>query len=252
MKITRLSLARLAALLLAAASAHALPPEGQIYAPGPFDRIELAGSANVKLLQGERDQVFIAGNAEVQKSVEVELSGERLRIRPTGGWKFWNTTRLQIEVTMRKLSQLVLSGATDLQAPGPVKADRLAVSISGSGQARFDDLTAEQLQFVVSGSGDGQLRGQVNELVLQISGKGKVLAENLHANRTGITISGIGSANVWVSDELRVHVSGIGSVDYWGQPQLRRSSSGLASVTPHGDKAWPPVAASATQGSPSQ
>jgi hypothetical protein len=243
----RLALAGLAAMLLAL-GAHAQSPEGQTYAPGPFDRLELAGSANVKLSQGERDAVFIAGNAEVQKGVEVDLSNERLRIRPTGSWKFWNSARLQIDVVMRKISHLVLSGATDLHAAGPIKADKLAITISGAGLARFDDLTADMLHFGVSGAGDGQLRGQVNDLALQVSGKGKLLAENLHAQRASVSISGIGSANVWVSDELRIQVSGIGSVDYWGQPNVKRGSSGMSTVNARGDKPWPPL----NQSSPSQ
>ena len=69
-----------------------VPPEpGRVYAPGAFDRLELAGAARVILVQGDRDQAFIAGNDEVQKSVEVELADHQLIIRPTGGWKFWQS-----------------------------------------------------------------------------------------------------------------------------------------------------------------
>ena len=224
----------------AQAQAQGQSPEGQLYTPGTFDRLELSGSANVKLTQGDRDQVFIAGGPDVQKSVEVELNNERLRIRPNGSWKFWSNAKLQIDVMMRKISHLGLSGAGDLRAPGLVKGDKLSVNISGAGLVRLDDLNIQQLQFMVSGAGDGQLRGQVNDLLLQVSGKGKLLAENLHANRASVVISGIGGANVWVSDELRVHVSGIGSVDYWGLPTVTRSSAGIATITPHGDKPWPP------------
>jgi hypothetical protein len=230
--------------LLPVASACAQSVEGQLYAPGAFERLELAGSANVKLTQGERDQVFIAGGPELQKTVELDYNSERLRIRSTGGWKFWSNNRLQIEVMMRKISALALSGASDLHASGPVKSEKLAISISGAGLARMDDLNVQQLLFAVSGAGDGQLRGQAGELRLQISGKGKLLAENLHATRAYLSISGIGGANVWVSDELRVHVSGIGSVDYWGLPTLTRGSAGIANITSRGDKPWPPGNAS--------
>ena len=232
-------LSSLAVSLFLAATAHAqtaAAAEGRLYTPGPFDRLDVAGSAQVKLSQGERDQVFIAGDAEVQKGVDVDLANNRLSIRPTGGWKFWHNARLQIEVQMRQLSQLILSGASDLQAPAAIKSEKLSVSISGAGLARFDDLMVDQMRFDISGAGDGVLAGQVGELTLSVSGKGKVQAEQLRAARATVSISGIGNANLWVTDSLRVSISGIGSVEYWGQPEVRRSSSGLGSITARGDK----------------
>lgn len=212
------------------------PREGQVYSLGPFERLEVAGSANVKLVQGDKDEIFIVGGNDVQRSVEVSLNGDRLTIKPTGSWRFWNNTRLQIDVEMRQMTQLVLSGSSDLHASGPVKADQLKIHISGAGLARFDDLVCDQLSFGISGAGEGQLRGKVRELALNVSGKGKLQAEDLQAQKAGVSISGIGSAALWVVEDLRVGVSGIGSVDYWGKPSVRRSSAGMSSVTGHGEK----------------
>lgn len=226
-------------LLLACATGWAqtgTPRPGQVYSLGAFERLEVAGSANVKLVQGDKDEIFIVGGSDIQRSVEVSLSGDRLMIKPTGSWKFWNNTRLQIDVEMRTMTQLVLSGASDLHAPGPIKADQLKIHISGAGLARFDELMCDQLGFSISGAGEGQLRGKVRELALNVSGKGKLQAEDLQTQKAGVSISGIGSAALWVMDDLKVGVSGIGSVDYWGKPNLRRSSSGMSSVTGHGEK----------------
>ena len=229
------------ALALACASGWAqqaggTPRTGQVYSLGPFERLEVAGSANVKLVQGDKDEIFIVGGSDIQRSIEVSLSGDRVLIKPTGTWKFWNNTRLQIEVEMRQMVQLVLSGSSDLYAPGPVRAEQLKIHISGAGLARFDELICDQLGFSISGAGEGQLRGKVRELSLNVSGKGKLQAEDLQTQKAGVSISGIGSAALWVIDDLRVGVSGIGSVDYWGKPTLKRSSSGMSSVTGHGEK----------------
>jgi hypothetical protein len=215
----------------------ALPAEpGKVYAPGPFDRLELAGAARVVLVQGERDQAFIAGDAEVQKSVEVELADRQLVIRPTGGWKFWHSNKVFVQVEMRQLHQLAISGASDVHAPSPLRTDQLKLSISGAGLARLDQLQAKQLSFVISGAGDGQLGGQVDELALQISGKGKVVADRLQAQRARVSVSGIGNVVLWVTDDLSAHISGIGSVDYFGKPNVQRSVSGMGSISAKGDK----------------
>lgn len=212
-----------------------LPP-GRVYTPGPFDRLELAGAARVVLVQGERDQAFIAGGEDVQKTVEVELADRQLVIRPTGGWKFWHSNKLFVQVEMRQLKALSLSGASDLHAPGPLKADQLKLSISGAGLARLDQLQAHQLVFQISGAGDGQLGGRVDDMALQISGKGKVVADRLQAQRARVSVSGIGNVVLWVTDDLAAHISGIGSVDYFGNPTVQRSVSGMGSISAKGEK----------------
>jgi hypothetical protein len=233
-----LALLSTAWLTLALNTAGAAPPasEGRLYLPGSFERLELDGSAQITLTQGERDQVFIVGDADVQRGVAIELANDRLRISPAGGWKFWKNERLQIEVQMRKLSRVSLSGTSDLHAPGRIRSEQLTVSISGSGQVRFDDLEAAHLHFDISGAGDGQLAGEVDDLSLAVSGKGKLQAERLRATSAKVSISGVGNATLWVTDGLRVSISGVGTVDYWGQPQVVRSIAGLGSLTPRGNK----------------
>ncbi|KQW46669.1 MULTISPECIES: head GIN domain-containing protein [unclassified Roseateles] len=213
-----------------------LPPagEGRVYAPGPFDRLELAGAARVVLVQGDRDQAFIAGDEEVLKSVEVELVDRQLVIRPAGGWKFWHSSKLFVQVEMRELRQLSLTGASDVHAPGPLRCDQLLLSISGAGVARLDQLDARQITFAISGAGDGRLGGRVDDLALQISGKGKVSAERLQAQRARVNVSGIGNVALWVTDDLAAHISGIGSVDYYGNPAVQRSVSGMGSISARG------------------
>ena len=211
--------------------------EGRIYTPGPFDSVVLDGAGQVKLVQGDRDEVFVAGDAQAQEAVEVRLSGNRLKIDLPGSWKFWNNgSGAQVEVRVRHLDQLTLSGANDVIAPGPITGDRLTVSMAGSGVARFDQLRVGNLNFEISGAGEGQLAGKVDQFRLSVSGKGKISAEQLRAGGADVSISGVGNATLWTVSDLRVQISGAGHVDYWGQPTLRKSISGFGSVDARGDK----------------
>lgn len=232
-----------AAAAPAAPAALPLPPvppvpvgPGRLYAPGPFDRLELAGAARVTLYQGERDQAFISGDDDVQKSVEVVLANRQLSIRPVGGWKFWNSARIHVQVEMRQPRQITVSGASDLHAPALLRVEQLRLSISGAGVARLEQVQAQQLAFEVSGSGEGQLGGQVDELLVRISGKGKVLAEQLRAQGARVSVSGIGNVTLWATDHLSANISGVGSIDYFGQPVVQRSVSGMGSISAKGDR----------------
>jgi hypothetical protein len=227
----------LAALVLAPVFAHAQAPEGRIYAPGPFDSVVLDGSGQVRLVQGDRDEVFVAGDPQSQEGVDIHLSGGRLIVDMPGSWKFWNNGGgAQVEVRVRHLSRLMLSGANDVIAAGPITGDQLTVSMAGSGVARFDQLQVGKLNFEISGAGEGQLAGKVDQLRLSVSGKGKIGAEQLRTDTASVSISGVGNAVLWTVRSLSVQISGAGHVDYWGQPTVRKSISGFGSVDARGDK----------------
>jgi hypothetical protein len=236
---------RRAALVLAAAAllpaaAPAQPRECNPCAPGRFDSIEISGSASVRFTQGSTEAVRVEGDEEARKAVEFEVRDGVLQIRPDGGWKFWSAQRVQIGISARELKRVTISGAADFVAPLPVRSGRLDINISGSGLARFDKLQAESLRFQVSGAGDGQVAGQVNELQIMVSGRGEFRGENLLSQRAKVAVSGIGEVRVWATQWLGVDVSGVGTVDYWGAPQLERRSSGIAKINERGPKPLPP------------
>lgn len=225
--------AALLALLLVALPA--LAQEGRATTSGTFDRIILDGAVELRLKQGDRDEAIVAPDSDAQ-DVELRVHNGRLVVHDTGSWRFWSKSRPKIDVQLRDLRQLIISGASDVYATGPFKSENLTLHISGSGLVRFDQLSAEQLRFIISGAGDGQLTGKVDDLRLSVSGKGKVQADQLRATNAVVQISGVGNAQLWVTDSLRVGISGVGTVEYWGDPKVSRSSTGLATINARGDK----------------
>jgi hypothetical protein len=212
--------------------------QGRSVALEPFDGIEIGGAADLHLAQGPQ-QVRIDGDEGAGRDLPVVVRGGVLRVNPPGSWKFWSQRRLQLHVTLPQLSRLGISGAADVHAAGPMQLERLRISISGAGLARFEQLRAEQLVFSVSGAGDGRIAGEVGDLQLSISGKSDFQGEQLLAHRARVSVSGIGDVTVWARDDLTLSIAGIGRVDYWGTPRLRRSSSGMATVNALGPKAAP-------------
>lgn len=214
------------------------PPTPSVQkAGGSFERIVLDGAVQLQLKQGDKDDVAVTGDDDVKQLVQLHVSNNQLIISTDGNWKFWSKNRPQVNVQMKNLSRLIISGASDVYATGPFKVDSLSVHISGAGNVRFDELTGNQLRFIVSGAGDGQIAGQVKDLGIDLSGKGKLQADQLKAANARVNISGVGNAALWVTDSLRVNISGVGTVDYWGQPQtVSRTASGLATINARGDK----------------
>jgi hypothetical protein len=221
-----------ACALSLAAALPAAAQEPRWHEIGPFDRINIMGIAQVELTQGDKDQVQVLGD----QKAKLILSEGRLMVSTDDNWKFWSRDTVQMRIQVRELTQLTISGASDVTAPHPFTAKDLRVSISGQGKVQMPSLTAQQLRFNVSGAGDGNFGGEVKDLQINLAGKGRVLADKLKAEMGAVTISGIGNADVWVTRELKLTVSGIGTVNYWGQPLLNRKTSGIATVNGMGEK----------------
>jgi len=191
----------------------------------------------VRFRQGDSDSVFVEGDEDAQKALSLDVRRGQLVIRPSGSWKFWNNKRVNVNVTARDLKRVTISGAADLLATAPVSLVRLHISISGAGLARFDQLKAEQLNFHVSGAGDGQMAGQVADLSVTVSGRSDFRGEDLMAQRARVRVSGIAEVKVWAVQDLQVSVSGVGTVEHWGSASVSRSSSGIARINSRGPKA---------------
>ena len=228
------------ALLAGLPLAPAQTTEGRTYTPGNFDSIEIAGSADVRFTQGATDQIFVRGDEAAQRAVLFEVRNGRLRINQGGAWRFWDANRVRIEVQSRDLTRVSISGAGDFSAADPVRAERLTVSISGAGSARFERLDARTLTFQIAGKGDGQIAGTTKELFVKISGHGEFRGEDLRADLCEVQVSGVGNARVWTVDQLRLAVAGVGKIDYWGTPQVQRRISGAATINDRGAKAAEP------------
>ncbi len=244
-------LAALVGLLLAsAAHANLDAVPGKTYAPGPFDSLYLTGTATVRFLQGDRDEVFIEGDQAVQDEVEVALEGKRLVVRSRGSWKFWRSPqqRTRMVVVARDLRSLKVSGAGNFLAPEAVNVAQLQVDISGAAVARFDKLHTDRLVFAVSGAGDGHFTGQAPTVVVNIAGKGDFYGADLEAQQAKVSISGLGKARLWVHKTLDANISGIGTVEYFGLPVVSKKATGVGRYNERGPRpptpagtAMPPV-----------
>lgn len=256
MKATCLPL--MVALLVAGGAAaqpglQAVP--GKTYAPGAFDSLYFTGTATVRFLQGERDEVFVEGDPAVQDAVEIVLEGKRLVVRNSGSWKFWRgpQQRTRMVVVARDLRSLKVTGAANFLAPEAVQVSQLQVDISGAAVARFDKLRTDRLVFAVSGAGDGHFTGQTNTVVVGISGKGDFYGADLESQQAKVSISGLGKARLWVHKTLDANITGIGTVEYFGTPLISKKATGVGRYTergPHPSTTAAPPAAPALPNPP--
>ncbi len=96
-------------------------------------------------------------------------------------------------------------------------------------------MEGKELDLRVSGASAIRLRGQVDEQTISMSGAGDLEAYDLVSKYCRIDLSGIGSAEIYVENELEANISGIGSISYRGNPnKVHDNISGLGKISDRG------------------
>ena len=213
-------------------------------APGPtgmteqdlaaFQRIDLAGNAEVTLRQGSAERLSVETPARgVIVTADVRNGTVYVVVRDNRRW--WNSlfggnrrpTRLTL--AFRSLDAVSLSGAVSLTASA-LDAPELRLTASGGTSVRIAGLRTRLLYVSGNGALKSELAGTATEQRVSISGAGEYDAERLSSESANVSVSGVGRVLVNVSRTLDAEISGAGTIEYLGDPVVRERVSGVGRI----------------------
>lgn len=196
-----------------------------------FKNVEVRGSINVYVSQGDIKPVKIEGDENLLQYVEVIEEGDRLIVRERPGFNLEPSGDLRIHVTAPVYNSIEASGASDIIGETKINnPENLELHVSGAGNIKME-VDAPKLKADISGSGSIDLKGQTKEVDLGLSGAAHAHCFDLLSENTSVDISGAGSAEVYASMKLDASVSGAGSVSYKGNAtSVNQHVSGAGSV----------------------
>jgi hypothetical protein len=195
-----------------------------------FSRVCIYGASELIVTQGDQESLFIEADDNLLPLIETEVSHGMLSIGPKDRHEIRPSKPIQINLAVKKLDGITLSGATNVKA-SCLTAEKLEVTTSGSGKITIDALNARALTVRISGSTDCNLAGRADRQTIVISGSGSYQAGKLASQSVELTINGSGDAEVWAAETLNLNVSGSGHVDYHGRPRMTQQVSGGGRVT---------------------
>jgi hypothetical protein len=199
-----------------------------------FDKVSVGGSGELVIIQEDEESLVIRTDDNLLPFIKSHVSGGELSI----GWNNANLSPSQTihyELKVKNLGAIQLSGSLQAKAE-QLKGEHLSVAISGSGKVSFARLETKELDVQVSGSGEFELSGHVNAQKIGISGAGKYAAGDLQSERVEANVSGSGNLTVWATGSLSSHISGSGEVNYYGTPSVQSETSGSGRVRSLGAK----------------
>lgn len=157
-----------------------------------------------KIEGGSRELVEIQTNGPMNFETQNAFKGENLEIR--------------------------VSGSSDLVFAHPARLRSGDFAVSGSGDISFTDLICGNLDCLVSGSGDIDLKGKGEQADFTVSGSGDIEAFGFAPKQLDCSVSGSGDAEVYATDHMNLSVSGSGEIKYKGPATVQQSKSGSGSI----------------------
>lgn len=194
-----------------------------------FSRVYLRGGAELNVTQGDRESLSIEADDNILPLIGSEVTRGTLSIGPKDRKELRPSQAPKINLAVKKLEGLTLSGAVTLKASG-LTAAKLDVTTNGAVKIAVDALTADELIVCMSGSGDCTLAGRADTQTIQVSGAGEYRAGKLEGKSVTLTISGSGHAVVRATEKLDVKIMGKGVVEYYGQPRITQDITGHGRV----------------------
>jgi hypothetical protein len=202
-----------------------------------FSRISVRISADVTIIQGDKEGVEIDASKRVVEAIDISVSGDTLIIGKRDILASVNRAKITVyainlqsveltgsgeiisDVIESSELSLIVSGSGDIEIKSLV-AETASIKISGSGYVEVEKGDFKTLESVITGSGDIELKGSTDTAKIRISGSGEYKGDDLTATSCEITITGSGDAYINATESIRVQISGSGDVEYKGRPKV--------------------------------
>lgn len=200
----------------------AINPGGQIQGSGNvisenrpvsgFTSIVLRGSANVFVTFGETESVVVKTDDNILPLIETRVQNGQLIISTKNNTSFTSTDPVRVDVTMKSLD---------------------SINLSGSGIINVPELSGDAIKVTLPGSGNINLAGEVNRVDISLGGSGIVSCSGLKAKTATVSLSGSGNVSVYASDSLDATLAGSGTIQYSGNPaNVNKNVTGSGTILP--------------------
>ena len=241
-----------------------------------FDAIKLMGSPKIIYTQSTngKTSVQIYGSDNLVDLLETKVTGRTLVVRfknKPNIISFGKNGRLQVIVSSPSIHSATLEGSGDLVLKGNIQTTDLNLKLSGSGDIKVENISANtgniqlkgsgdistqschinNLKIGLSGSGDVkiigiksttasaslqgsgdmELTGTAQTAIIELNSSGDIKASGLQAKNVTATVKGSGEISCYATETLKATIKGSGDIDYKGNPKLKKSIAGSGTVS---------------------
>ena len=220
-----------------------------------FTAIKVSSAIDLYLTQGNNCEVAVSASEEAYRNkiiTEVEGGTLIIKIENNEGWINWKNRgnmHAKAYVSVKDLSALTASGATNVRLVNKIQSPKLKLNLSGASDIKGDlevgtlnaqvsgasdfkgKLDAKVFVLNASGASNVELKGSVDDLSVDASGASSTKLYDLMAKGAMVKASGASTAHVNASQLIKLDATGASSINYKGDAVVKESqSSGSSSI----------------------
>ncbi len=209
-------------------------PNAEVREAKDFHAIHVSSAFDVYLTQGNSEAVAVSASEEKFKNdIIVEVKAGILYIRFNSKGLRWSTgnKKLKAYISFKKINSLKVSGACDVMISGTLKAEDLAIDLSGASDLK-GTLNVNKLAIELSGASDMTVSGNATQMLVDANGASNFKGYDLVTDICDVTVSGASDIRITVNKELSAQASGASDIKYKGNGVIRNlKTSGASSVS---------------------
>ena len=183
-----------------------------------FKEIQTNSSVDVVYHSAADTRIVVSASDNVIPYIEVVKKGSRLEVglKKNINVRVKNSRAdLKVNVYGPEVSAFTVKGSGDIRIATDLKADRLALGVSGSGDIDAYNLSAGEVALGVTGSGDIEVRNvSGKKIAIGVTGSGDIECKAVSGDVVALGVTGSGDVKVSIvaTDELACGVSGSGDI----------------------------------------
>lgn len=203
-----------------------------------INQIEISGPIDLKLVQAASPEMTLHAEQRLLSRFVIEQNGSTLSIKFSDS-TFYSKHPVSVDLSLPKLQRLAVRGSGDTEVNG-FTGDQIQLVVTGSGQVNLNG-SYQQVSASLRGSGDVKLNtgngksmdldligtgnifatGQAQTLTTHLTGSGDIDAEAVLADNATVSLNGSGDTKVHAKQSVTVSLRGSGDVNVAGKPGQR-------------------------------
>lgn len=183
-----------------------------------YDIIEVDGSMDVELTEGEEGNIQITAEENIIDLIEITVKDNTLYIDTKDGFGFSTNQGIKIKVPVQEISKVKLNGSGDITSSTKLSGQKIEAVLDGSGDITLE-LDTKTTIASLDGSGDIVLTGATTDLTCELDGSGDINTQNLKAANVIANLDGSGDIEVYAGESIKAEVDGSGDITYKGDPE---------------------------------
>jgi hypothetical protein len=195
----------------------------RVYSVSSFDRLRVDGPFRVIVTTGVSPGGKAEGDPAAIDQIDMRVEGTTLILRAgAGGWgerpvsAGGGTPLIRLATPM--LRAATMFGGGDVTITGKMRAQRVELTMTGSGTMRAGGVDADQFVGMVTGSGSMTLAGRAAKVRLSTDGPARMEAGGLVADDLTVRTDGNGEMTAQARYTATIASAGVGSVTIYGKP----------------------------------